>query len=85
MTNPSVLIPGKVDFFSAMPREELLKEVAQYRRAFAIDRCAQEVQVLGCELLPIDTRYHCDTTEVLDNRDAAKILQEELNKIDGGK
>ena len=85
MTDPSVLIAGKVDFFSAMPREQMLKEVAQYRRAYAIDRCAQEVQVLGCELLPIETRYGCDSTDVLDNRDAAKILQEELNKIDGGK
>ena len=85
MTNPSVLDTSKVDFFSAMPREELLKEVAQYRRCIAIDRCAQEVQVLGCELLPIETRYGCGSTDVLDNRDAAKILQKELNKIDGGK
>jgi len=84
MTDPSVLDAGKVDFFSAMPREELLKEIAQYRRCIAIDRCAQEAQVLGCELLPIETRYGCDSTEVLDNRDAAKILQEELNKLDGG-
>ena len=84
MTDPSVLDAGKVDFFSAMPREGLLKEIAQYRRCIAIDRCAQEAQVLGCELLPIETRYGCDSTEVLDNRDAAKILQEELNKLDGG-
>ena len=84
LTDPNSIDTSKVDFFSAMPREQMLKEIAQYRRAYAIDRCAQEVQVLGCELLPIETRYHCDTTEVLDNRDAAKILQEELNKIDGG-
>lgn len=75
-------IPDNVDFFSSMPREELLKEVAKYKRAYAIDRCAQEVQVLGCELLPIKTSYHCDSFEVLDNRDAAKILQKELDKID---
>lgn len=82
MTDPSVLVPDKVDFFSSLPREELLKEVAKYKRAFAIDRCAQECQVLGCELLPLKTRYHCDTFDVLDNRDAAKMLQAELDKID---
>lgn len=75
-------IPDNVDFFSSLPREELLKEVAKYKRAMAIDRCAQEVQVLGLELLPIKTSYHCDSFEVLDNRDAAKILQAELDKID---
>lgn len=83
-------IPNNVDFFSSMPREELLKEVAKYKRAMAIDRCAQECIVLGCELLPIKTSYHCDDVgRVLDNRDAAKILQQELDKIDkrseGGK
>jgi hypothetical protein len=82
LTNPSA-IPDNVDFFSSLPRERLLKEVAKYKRAVAIDRCAQEVQVLGCELLPIETRYHCDNFEVLDNRDAAKLLQNELNIIDG--
>lgn len=75
-------IPDNVDFFSSLPREKLLKEVAKYKRAMAIDRCAQEVQVLGLELLPIKTSYHCDSFEVLDNRDAAKILQAELDKID---
>lgn len=83
MCNTFSEIPDNVDFFSSMPREELLKEVAKYKRAYAIDRCAQEVQVLGCELLPIKTSYHCDSFEVLDNRDAAKLLQQELDKIGG--
>lgn len=79
-------IPGKVDFFSSLPREKLLKKLAKYKRAYAIDRCAQEAVVLGCELLPLDTRYSVDNVGVvLDNRDAAKILQRELDKIDGKK
>jgi len=78
-------IPNNTDFFSSLPREELLKEVAKYKRAFAIDRCAQECKVLGCELLPLETRYHCDNVGVVvDNRDAAVILQAGLDKIDGG-
>lgn len=77
-------VADNVDFFSGLPREKLLKEVAKYKRAYAIDRCAQEVQVLGCELLPIETRYHCDDVgRVLDNHEAAKMLQAELDKLDG--
>jgi hypothetical protein len=83
MTDPSVLVPGKVDFFSSLPREMLLKEVAKYKRGFAIDRCAQELLCLGVELLPLETRYGCDNIgQLLDNRDAAQILQKELDKID---
>ena len=84
-TQNSFLIPGKVDFFSSLPREKLLKEVAKYKRGYAIDRCAQELLCLGVELLPLSTRYGCDNIgRLLDNRDAAKILQKELDKIDGG-
>lgn len=83
LTNPSA-ITGKVDFFSSLPRERLLKEVAKYKRGFAIDRCAQELLCLGVELLPLETRYGCDNIgQLLDNRDAAQILQKELDKIDG--
>lgn len=81
---PNSAVPGKVDFFSGLKREKLLKKLAKYRRCFAIDRCAQEAKVLGCELLELDTRYSVDNVgQVLDNRDAAKILQKELDKIDG--
>ena len=84
--NINSTIPGKVDFFSSLPREKLLKELAKYKRAYAIDRCAIEAKVLGCELLELDTRYGVDNIgQVLDNRDAAKILQKELDKIDGGR
>lgn len=84
-SNTTTRIPGKVDFFRSLPREKLLKEVAKYKKCFAIDRCAIEAKVLGCELLPIKVTYGCDDIgRVLDNRDAAKILQEELDKIDKG-
>ena len=83
LTNPSA-IPDNVDFFSSLPRERLLKEVAKYKRGLAIDRCAQELLCLGVELLPLETRYGCDNIgQLLDNRDAAQILQKELDKIDG--
>ena len=85
MTYPSVTLPDKIDFFSGLKREKLLKKLAKYRRCMAIDRCAQEAVTLGCELVEIDTRYHCDNIGVvLDNFQAAKILQRELDKLDKG-
>lgn len=82
----SLLVPGRVDSFSSLPRTKLLKELAKYKQAYAIDRCAIEAKVLGCELLPLSTRYSVDNIgTVLDNREAAKILQCELDIIDGGK
>jgi len=82
--NARTKIPGEVDILTSLPRVELLKQLARYKRAYAIDRCAIEAKVLGCELLPLDTRYSVDNVgEVLDNRQAAKLLQQELNKIGG--
>lgn len=76
-------IAKDTEYLGAMPREELLEELAKYKRAYAIDRCAIEAKVLNCELLPLDTRYSVDGVgNVLDNRQAAKILQRELNKLD---
>lgn len=76
-------IADNVDFLGGLPREELLEELAKYRKAYAIDRCAIEAKVLKCELLPIETRYSVDDVgSVLDNREAAKILQRKLNEIE---
>lgn len=85
LSNSHSTIPDGIDFFSSIPRDKLLKEVAKYRRAYAIDRCALEAKVLGCELLPLEVGYHCDDIgKLLDNRDAAKILQTKLNELEGG-
>lgn len=78
-------IPDYVDFPPAnLPREELLKFIAQYRELYAIGRCAIEGMVLGCEIKPF---YHVypdpDYWQVLDSKDAAKILQRELDQLDG--
>lgn len=76
-------IPDYVDFPPPnMPREEMLKWVAQYREIYAIGRCALEGMALGCEVKPF---YHVypdpSYWKLLDNKDAAKILQRELDKI----
>ena len=81
--NTHTKIPEDVVYLQNMPREKLLTELAKFRNAFCIDRCAIEAAVLGCNLIPIQTSYSVDNVgSILDNRDAAKILQRELNKID---
>lgn len=84
LDNANNELPPNVDRFSGFSRTKLLRELAKYRRAYAIDRCALEAKVLCCKLLRLDTRYSVDQVgRVLDNREAAEILQKELNKLDG--
>ena len=77
-------LPSNVDFPPPnIPREELLKFIAPYRKVYAIGRCAIEAKVLGCEILPFyDPFPDPEYWAVLDNKEAAEILQEELDVID---
>ena len=66
-----------------MPRDQLLSEVARFEKCYAVGRCAIEAMILGCEILPYDPRFPDPSIwQVLDNLDAAKILQEKLDAID---
>ena len=66
-----------------MPRENLLREMAKYKKVYAVGRCAIEAKALGCEVLPYDSRFpDPDIWQVLDNKDAAYMLQEKLDDID---
>lgn len=78
------LIPEGVDYSPRnLPREELLKFVAPYKECYAIGRSAIEARILGCKIKICDHRYPDPTYwKVLDNKDAAKILQEKLDSID---
>lgn len=74
---------GEVPAVSGMPREELLAEVARYKRVYAVGRCAIEAKVLGCEVLPYDPRYPDPSVwQIVDNSEAAAVLQGILDKID---
>ena len=51
---------------------------------YAVGRTASEAKALGCKLKPYDPRFpKVSFWKVIDNKDAAKILQEKLNEIDG--
>lgn len=65
-------LPSSVDQLSNMPREELLAEMAKYRKVIAEGRCLMEAQVLGCEV------------EIPDYKDDSigAIFREPLDTID---
>ena len=76
-----IKFPESVDFLQGLPRDRLLQEMAQYKKIYAVGRTAIEAKALGCEILPYDPRYpDVDRWKVIDNLEAARMLQEELNK-----
>lgn len=76
--------PKGTDYIAALPRADFLEELARYEQAYAVGRSAIEARILGCEILPYDDRYPDPSVwKVLDNREAAGILQGILDRIDG--
>lgn len=75
---------GDVKILSGMPREELLQDMARYEQVYAVGRTAIEAKILGCEVLPYDKRFpDPDFWQVIDNKEAAKMLQKMLDEHDG--
>lgn len=78
-----LFFPKGTMYLEGLDRVQLLREMAKCKKVFAVGRCALEAKCLGCEVLPYDPRYpDPDLWQVLDNRDAAKILQQKLDEID---
>lgn len=77
-------LPAGISYLEGLPRDELLEKMARYRKVYAVGRCALEAKALGCEVLPYDPRFpDPEIWQVLDNLDAARILQQKLEEIDG--
>ena len=75
---------GDAVCLEGMARNDLLRSLADFQRVYAVGRCAIEARVLGCEVLPFDPRYPDPSIwKVLDNKDAAVILQKLLDEVDG--
>lgn len=77
-------VPKGVDFPPEnIPREELLRFIAPYRECYAVGRSAIEAKCLGCKIKVCDHRYPDPTFwKVIDNKEAAKLLQKELDLLD---
>lgn len=76
-------LPKGLAILEGLERDELLKRMATFEKIYAVGRTALEAKALGCSIGIYDQRYPKDIWTVLDNKDAAKILQAELDKIDG--
>ena len=78
-------VPSSADILSDMTQSALLKEMGKYKKIYAVGRTAIQAKVLGCEVLPYDNLYPDPKVwKVIDCAEAARILQKELNKVDGG-
>ena len=79
-----VELPEDIDILENMERDKLLQAVAEYDTIYAVGRCAIEAKILGCKLKAYDERFpKVSRWKVLDNKDAVKILQDQLDQIDG--
>lgn len=78
-------VPSSADILTDMCQSALLKEMAKYKKIYAVGRTAIQAKILGCEVLPYDNLYPDPKVwKVIDCSEAANILQQELNKVDGG-
>lgn len=75
--------PPWTSLIENMARPNMLKEMAKYKKVYAVGRCAIEAKILGCEVLPYDKRFPDPSIwKVIDNKEAAYMLQELIDGID---
>ena len=80
-----VKLPEDVDILEGIKREFLLPRMAKYEFIYAVGRTAIEARALGCRLKAYDPRYpKISAWKVIDNAEAALMLQAKLDEIDGG-
>lgn len=85
MYHSGIKLPEGIDIVSNERREKLLPMMAEYEEVYAVGRTAIEAKILGCKVLRFDERYPSTRRwKILDTLDAAKMLQEKLDKIDKG-
>lgn len=75
--------PEGADIIEGIPRAKMLSVMAEYRKVFAVGRTAIEAKILGCEILPYDPRFpNPDRWKIVDNREAAALLNQILKDVD---
>ena len=80
----SVNIPSGTPTLCGIKRQRLLLRMARFEKIYAVGRTAIEARCLGCEILPYDERYpDVSIWKVIDNREAAEMLQRKIDEIDG--
>lgn len=78
-----VELPDGIDIIEGVKREDMLPMMARYEYIYAVGRTAIEAKAMGCKLKAYDPRYpKVSLWKVVDNKKAAKILQDKLDEID---
>lgn len=78
------ILPEGIKMIGGIPREELLKIMNGFETVYGIGRIAIEARALNCNVAPCDPRFPDPSFwKVVDNKEAATMLQKELNRIDG--
>lgn len=78
-----ITFPDGTRIIENIPRVEILKLMARCRKVYAVGRTAIEAKILGCEVLPYDPRFpNPSRWKILDNVDAARLLQMQVDEID---
>lgn len=81
---PGVKLPQNIECIEGIDRADALAKMAQYKNIYAVGRSAIEARCLGCNILTYDPRYpDASIWRVIDNKDAAGMLQSILDEIDG--
>lgn len=77
-------VPKECDILTNMSQHRLLQAMADYKKVYCTGRTALQAKVLGCEIGVHDPNFRDPRIwKVIDNRDAAKMLQRKLDEIDG--
>ena len=77
-------VPSGCDILSGMPQTALLNQMSKYKTIYAVGRTAIQAKILGCKIGVYDERFpDPNFWKVLDSSDVVKILQREIDRIDG--
>ena len=76
----------EIDILCGLTHPDMLRRLNNYQYCYAVGLTAIEAKFMGCTILPFDKRYP-DTKvwKILNPKEAAKILQKKLDKIDYNK
>lgn len=79
-------VPKSADILAGLPQYKLLQAMADYETIYAVGLTAIQAKILGCKIGVYDNRFPDPRVwKVVDCKDAAKMLQDMLNVIDGEK
>lgn len=77
-------VPKECDILTGMTQPKLLRAMAPYKKIYATGRTAIQAKILGCEIGVHDPNFQDpEFWRIIDNKEAAVLLQKELDIIDG--